>query len=71
VVHYEKYSDENLLRQQLINDREKLQCIVVEDKELLSGSGLEPILTDFGKTQHPGLSDYADGVDTVRFLSVI
>lgn len=71
VVHYEKYSDENLLRQQFINDREKLQCIVVEDKELFSGSGLEPILTDFGKTQHPGLSDYADGVDTVGFLSVI
>ena len=71
VVHYEKYTDENELRQQLINDREKLQCIATENKELFSGSGLEQILTDLGNTQHPGLSDYADGVDTVRFLSVI
>jgi len=23
---------------------------------------------DFGKAQHPGLADYADGVDTMGFL---
>lgn len=38
-----------------------IQCIV-------SLPGLPFTTVDFGKTQQPGLSDYADGIDTVKFL---
>jgi hypothetical protein len=37
-------------------DMEKIQCVV--------GHGQIP----FGKSQHPGIMDYADGVDTMEFL---
>ena len=38
-----------------------IQCVVGNDK------GIENII-DFGKSQQPGLMDYADGVDTIQFL---
>jgi len=38
---------------------EKIQCIV--------GSGSKQV--PFGKTQEPGLADYADNVDTMKFLT--
>jgi len=38
---------------------EKIQCIVG------SGNNYVP----FGKTQEPGLTDYADRVDTLKFLT--
>ncbi len=59
-VFYEYYDSNAMMRERLESDREHLQCIVAE----------KPILDSipFGSSQHPGLSDYADGVDTMAFL---
>lgn len=56
VLHYEFYKD----KQQVIENLQKndnIQCVV--------GDGQIP----FGKAQSPKLDDYADGVDTMVFLS--
>lgn len=55
-VHYAYYSDKDTVLQGLYNN-ETIQCIV--------GHGQ----VAFGKAQQPGLSDYADGVDTMQFLA--
>jgi len=60
VVNYEFFKDVASLEQQLRRDEEKIQCIA-------SGLPLEGAVP-FGTTQEPQLWDYADGVDTVRFL---
>jgi hypothetical protein len=55
-LNYEFYNNLNKLLTSL-QARHDLQCIV--------GSDFIP----FGQSQYPSLSDYADGVDTVRFLT--
>ena len=55
-VHYAYYSDKDTLLQGLSNN-ETIQCVV--------GHGQMA----FGKAQQPGLSDYADGIDTMQFLA--
>jgi hypothetical protein len=60
VVYYEYYSDLNALQQRLSEDSAKLQCIV--------GTNV-PSTVPFGKAQYPDLWDYADGLDTLKFLS--
>lgn len=52
---YTFYKDKNVILNDLIKN-ENIQCIV--------GEGL----IEFGKTQQPGLFDYADGTDTMEFL---
>lgn len=56
VVHYERYSSKASLDSALAAHQEEIQCIV--------GHNYLP----FGTAQQPGLADYADGVDTLRFL---
>jgi len=46
-----------------------LQCIVADEKVISFSDGLKNIVVDFGQTQSPSLWDYADGVDTMSFLS--
>jgi Acyl-CoA reductase (LuxC) len=53
-IHYQFYEDKDKVTEAL--DSEKIQCII--------GRGF----TDFGKAQSPGLTDYADGVDPMKFL---
>ncbi|WP_111882478.1 acyl-CoA reductase [Aequorivita sp. CIP111184] len=60
VIFYEKYTSLNNLKEELETQSENIQCIV-------STVGL-PNEINFGKAQHPELSDYADGIDTVDFL---
>jgi hypothetical protein len=55
-MYYEFYSDREKLLSGLSERSEELQCIV--------GEGFIP----FGTTQQPCLHDYADGVDTLKFL---
>lgn len=55
VLHFEYYKDRKMIEESLTGN-EDIQCVVGKN-------GLE-----FGKTQHPELADYADGVDTVRFM---
>ena len=59
-VYYETYSSQEELSKKIKSDLEKIQCLV--------GSGFSEAEVNFGQTQHPSLSDYADGVDTVEFL---
>ncbi len=54
-LHYSFYENKNELLQKLIDDTD-VQCIASEQN------------ISFGKTQHPGLFDYADGADTMQFL---
>ncbi|MGB5821317.1 MAG: acyl-CoA reductase [Saonia sp.] len=59
-LFFEYYDTLEDLKRQLEENREKLQCVVSEN-----------VLWDevqFGQTQRPGLTDYADGMDTVEFL---
>jgi hypothetical protein len=57
-LHYANYQDKQKLVAQLQKD-ETIQCIVGKD------------LIPFGSAQTPGLSDYADGVDTMEFLTAL
>ncbi|EKF56010.1 hypothetical protein I215_03665 [Galbibacter marinus] len=59
-LFYEYYSDQDSLKQKLITDREQLQCVV--------SKGWVENEIPFGKTQQPELWDYADHVDTLKFL---
>ncbi|MFT4663829.1 MAG: hypothetical protein ACI8YQ_003891 [Polaribacter sp.] len=61
-LHYEFYDNLDDLEKELSSLEDKIQCIVGQE-EL---SKLKTI--PFGKAQKPGLSDYADGVDTMQFL---
>lgn len=59
-VFYEYYDDLEVIKQQLKNDADQIQCIV--SKNLIENS------IPFGQTQKPKLWDYADNVDTLEFL---
>jgi len=64
VLFYERYVDQKVLIQQLQEKSEQLQCIVA--------SGIPELATvSFGSTQQPALWDYADGINTLEFLSKI
>ncbi len=57
-LNYEFYSDKHILLPALYQNKE-LQCIAGKD------------FIPFGRTQYPSLSDYADGIDTMRFLTAL
>ncbi len=56
-LFYEEYEDKKELQEKLEQNKENLQCVVGTKADV-----------DFGQTQHPKLWDYADGVDTLKFL---
>lgn len=60
-LFYQRYQSLEQLQELLKQEAEQLQCVVSENTEL---KGLP-----FGQTQCPKLWDYADGVDTMTFLS--
>ncbi|WP_341220646.1 acyl-CoA reductase [Polaribacter atrinae] len=62
-IFYEYYDNETDLKIKLHQDKDKIQCIVAKDF-------IENEIA-FGQTQHPQLTDYADGVNTLEFLSTI
>lgn len=57
MVHYHFYESENELQNYIELHKEKLQVIVGKE------------YTPFGMAQCPKLNDYADGVDTIEWLS--
>ncbi|GAA4274767.1 acyl-CoA reductase [Aquimarina gracilis] len=59
-LFYETYDSKTDLEKKLEADQEKIQCIVAND--------FLPEAVDFGQTQSPKLSDYADGIDIIEFL---
>lgn len=57
VINYEFYESLDKIKNELIQNEEKIQCIAGNDFEV-----------KFGETQKPSLTDYADGVDVMKFL---
>lgn len=62
VLYYQTYADARDLQQQIEAVADKTQCLV-------SAQGWYKNSTNFGQAQCPAVWDYADGVDTLRFLS--
>jgi hypothetical protein len=60
VTFYEYYDSLESVREQLITEKDNIQCIV-------SSLGIENEIK-FGETQKPKLWDYADQIDTIDFL---
>ncbi len=60
-LFYEKYEDVKILKEKLKNDSDKIQCIVA--------NGFNESEIKFGETQKPKLTDFADGINTLTFLS--
>ncbi|MDR6302157.1 acyl-CoA reductase [Mesonia maritima] len=58
-LFYEYYKNEEQLKNYLTEHTEDLQCVVSSKENHIS----------FGKTQMPKLTDYADNVDTMAFLT--
>lgn len=61
VIHYEYYENIEVINNQLEQNKEKIQCIVSNTKNVKN-------CIPFGTSQQPELWDYADGVDTIKFL---
>ncbi len=59
-LFYEFYDSKEELLKELNARTEEIQCVVAKD---FSASEV-----DFGQTQKPGLSDYADNIDTLKFV---
>ena len=60
VIYYEFYKDKIDLSQRLSQTKDKIQCIE---------GNTEPATITFGEAQYPALHDYADGIDTLKFLT--
>ncbi len=58
-VHYSTYSDVAAAEKSIEVQQEHIQCVV---------SNCLKNMLPFGQTQHPKLTDYADHVDTMKFL---
>jgi len=63
-MHYEYYGSMGELATKLISLQDNIQCIA--SLKPIPGVSIPTVLP--GGTQTPGLSDYADGVDTMLFL---
>ncbi len=57
MLHYEFYEDFRLVENFIKENNEQLQCVVSKND------------IPFGQTQNPNLWDYADGEDTIAFLT--
>jgi len=64
VVYYESYKDQDNLTSKLQSHQEKIQCIT-------SAKGWYKKSIPFGEAQFPEVNDYADGTDTLAFLSAL
>ena len=62
-VHYEYFKNLNSLLNELENVSDQVQCIVTSNLEAVKNG------ISFGQSQSPRLADYADGVDTMSFLT--
>ena len=63
VLFYEIYADQQELKAKLNELDSKIQCVVGKQTVIFPG------IIPFGQTQSPQPWDYADGVDTLQFIS--
>ncbi|HJP63913.1 MAG TPA: hypothetical protein VJ844_10740, partial [Mucilaginibacter sp.] len=64
VLFYEHYDNLDSLQELLRQQTENIQCIVTAAQLNVDNQAV-----DFGQSQQPALWDYADGVDTMDFLT--
>ena len=64
VLYFLRYRDLREVQNFLEQNAENIQCVVA-----MPEAGLESV--NFGETQKPSLTDYADKTDTMRFLELI
>jgi len=64
VVYFEYYADAQAVNDLLSRESENIQCIVSQMPLQVNNQ-----VVAFGHSQHPALWDYADGIDTMEFLS--
>ena len=64
VVYFEHYGSLKEVESALHAQKDKIQCVV-------SQPGIIPGSFPFGHAQSPALEDFADGVDTMAFLSIL
>ncbi len=64
VVYYENYSHLEIVKEKIAEQQENIQCVVSTIKDI--ENRIPP-----GKSQYPALWDYADGVDTMEFLTAV
>lgn len=62
VLFYEFYDSAESLNQRLEIESEHIQCIVSNNPAIINA-------LPFGTAQCPKLADYADGIDTIKFLT--
>lgn len=62
-VHYSYYRDQKTLEKIVEERKNEIQCVISNGKV----GGWDHIL--FGQSQRPAISQYADGVDTMEFLT--
>lgn len=62
VINYSFYDNLTQLKEKLIEKQDEIQCIVGKSFPEFENS------VGFGQSQKPGLKDYADGVDVMKFL---
>ena len=61
VLHYEYYKEIKSVLENISANRDKIQCLAAK-------VAYTNFTVPFGKSQQPELWDYADGVDTLKFL---
>lgn len=64
VLHFERYDDTDEVNRFIAEESENIQCVISDDPGI--NTAIPP-----GTAQYPKLWDYADGVDTMEFLSKI
>jgi len=62
MLNYEFYTNINNLKEVLMMREQEIQCMVADKKNI-------PEAVKFGNSQYPELYDYADKVDTMKFLT--
>ncbi len=65
VLHYEEYESGEQLIEKLEQAAQGIQCVVGQ----ISLPDPKLTVVPFGQSQYPGLTDYADGVNTLAFLA--
>lgn len=67
VLNYEQYDNMETLKEKLLAQQDKIQCLVSKNK--LNLEALSYRSFNFGEAQMPAIADFADGVDTMAFLT--
>ena len=62
VLHFEYYDDIKAVENELMQNAENIQCIVAKSK-------FSENCFNFGETQKPNIYNFADNIDTIKFIT--